>query len=78
LAKYNKHGHLVWQIKPRKRLYQLLFSGNVHNPVALHNDMMTAIRSLLKELENFPPLVVAGEVISAKDWLKSQNIDINA
>ena len=59
------------------KLFKTAVKYETHNPAELHNQMMTTIRSLLAELKNFPPLIVDGGVISARDWLKSQNVDIS-
>ena len=60
------------------KLFKTAVKYETHNPAELHNQMMTTIRSLLAELEKFPPLIVNGGVISARDWLKSQDVDISA
>ena len=60
------------------KLFKTAVKYETHNPAELHNQMMATIRSLLAELKNFPPLIVNGGAISARDWLKSQGVDISA
>jgi hypothetical protein len=59
------------------KLFKTAVEYRSHNPVDLHNEMMTAIRSLLMELENFTPIVIAGTVVSERDWLKSEGVEIS-
>jgi HNH endonuclease len=59
------------------KLFKTAVKYETHNPAELHNQMMVTIRSLLAELKNFPPLITNGGAVSAKDWLKSQGVEIN-
>lgn len=59
------------------KLFRTAVQYEAHNPVELHNQMMATIRSLLTVLDNFPPLVVPGGTISARDWLKSEGVEIS-
>jgi hypothetical protein len=59
------------------KLFKSAVKYETHNPAELHNQMMATIRSLLTVLDNFPPLVVAGGIISARDWLKLQGVEIS-
>jgi hypothetical protein len=46
-----------------------------HNPADVHNRMMETIRMLLDHLENFPSMVTAEGVMTAKEWLKQRGVD---
>jgi hypothetical protein len=60
-----------------EQLFKCAVEYRTHYPAVLHNEMMTTIRSLLTVLDNFPPLVIDGQVISAREWLKSRGVDIS-
>ena len=47
------------------------------NPEAVHNEIMDAVRDILRHLENFPPLVTSGGVVTVREWLKLQGVDFD-
>lgn len=47
------------------------------NTEEVHRQMMDTLRSLLDHLGNFPPLVTKDGIIGAKDWLKSNGMDVS-
>jgi len=47
-----------------------------HNPPALHHQVMSTVRDLVGMLDKFPPLVTDAGVVSVRDWLKQQGVNV--
>jgi hypothetical protein len=47
-----------------------------HNPEEVHKQIMELSKAILSQLDNFPPLLVEGRTITAKEWLKSKGVDL--
>lgn len=59
-----------------EKLFKTAVEYRTHNPAALHEEMMTFIRSLIAVLDNFPPLIVDGRAVSPREWLKLRGVVI--
>ena len=47
------------------------------NPGRIHNQLVETIVALLEHLGNFPPLITAEGLMSAREWLKSNGVDVD-
>ena len=47
-----------------------------HNPAELHIQTVEIIRGSLELLDKFPPLVTNNGVVTARNWLQSQGVDM--
>lgn len=59
-----------------RSLFSTAIQYKTDNPIEVHNEMMSTIRTLMDTLDNFPPLVTEQGVVKAREWLKSKGVDL--
>ncbi len=60
-----------------QKICSMAVTYKASNPKALHDQLMDSVKIMLGLADNFPPLLTDAGVVSTRDWLKSQGIDVS-